>query len=428
MKRVLLILVAVVVSVAQASAQRADVKEYGKIDVVSAADYFDMYTALHTSNAQSAYERFVGEFINIDLSQAIPTSAADDKLFSDRLKMMATEVQLPYNDVVRRYITTYTRKGGVMERVLGIGRYYFPIFEQVLYDNDMPLELKMLPVIESALIPVAKSSASAIGLWQMMMPTAKYYGLEINSFVDERQDPVKSTQAACRFLKDLYRTYKDWTLVIAAYNCGPGNVNKAIKRAGQVGSYWDIWEHLPRETRNYVPAFIAASYGYTFHKAHDLTPTLVTQALTVDTVMINRMLHFDQISSTIGITTDELRTLNPQYRIDIIPAIDRGYSLVLPMPMVDDFIDAQNEIYGKDTIYLKKYLEVDNLSADRAESVASKTAPAYSKGKKTTHKVKSGETLGGIAGRYSVKVAQIQKWNSIRGTNIRAGQTLTIYR
>lgn len=431
MKKLLLLTASICASVLMCAAQSADVKDYGKINVVSTEDYFEMYNALHTSNAQSAYERFVGEFINLDPSQTIPTDAVADKIYADRLKMMATEVQLPYNDIVRRYISIYTRKGGVMERVLGIGRYYFPIFEQALYDNGLPLELKMLPVIESALIPVAKSSASAIGLWQMMMPTAKYYGLEINSFVDERQDPVKSTEAACRFLKDLYRTYKDWTLVIAAYNCGAGNVNKAIKRAGQVGSYWDIWEYLPRETRNYVPAFIAATYGYTFHRAHDLNPVAITHPLAVDTLMINRMLHFDQISSTIPITTEELRTLNPQYRIDVIPAIDRQYSLVLPMSLIDDFIDAQDLIYGKDSIYLKKYLEVDNLSADKAENVASKTAPAYknsTKGKKTTYKVKNGDTLGAIASKYSVKVAQIQTWNSIKGTSIRAGQSLTIYR
>lgn len=428
MKNPLSILLLLAATTSLAFAQRADVKDYGKIEVVSADDYFDMYHELHTSNAQSAYERFVGEFVNLDLSVVQPVSATDDKVFSDRLKMMATEIQLPYNDIVRRYISTYTRKGGVMERVLGIGRYYFPIFEQTLYDYGLPLELKMLPVIESALIPVAKSSASAIGLWQLMLPTAKYYGLEINSFVDERQDPVKSTEAACRFLKDLYRTYKDWTLVIAAYNCGPGNVNKAMKRAGQVGNYWDIWEYLPRETRNYVPAFIAASYGYTFHRAHDLVPAAVSQALSVDTIAINRMLHFDQISSTIGITTEELRTLNPQFRIDIIPAIDRQYMLVLPMSKIDDFMDAEQTIYGKDTIYLKKYLEVANLSPDRAEKVAAKTAPAIAgKGKKVSYKVRNGDTLGGIAAKYKVKVAQIQKWNSIRGTAIRAGQSLTIY-
>ncbi len=245
MKRVLLISLVLTISL-NVKSQTANVENYGKIEIVSNNYYFELYHSLKADNAQNAYERYVGEFIDIDLDNVSAADMQSDALYADRLKMMATEVQLPYNDVVRRYIQTYTRKGGTMERVLGIARYYFPIFEQALYNHGLPLELKMLPVIESALIPVAKSRAAAVGLWQLMMPTAKYYGVEINSFVDERQDPYKSTEAACLFLKDLYKTYGDWTLVIAAYNCGPGNVNKAIRRAGAVGSYWELWEYLPR--------------------------------------------------------------------------------------------------------------------------------------------------------------------------------------
>lgn len=411
-----------------ATAQSADVKDYGEIEVLSNADYCELYHTLQADNAQDAYDKFIGEFVDVDLTNLSSDNTSQDELYSSRLKMMATEIQLPYNDVVRRYINIYTRKGGTMEHVLGIGRYYFPIFEEILYDYNIPLEMKMLPVIESALIPVAKSHASAVGLWQMMMRTAKYYGLEINSFVDERRDPVKSTHAACRYLKDLYKMYGDWTLVIAAYNCGPGNVNKAVRRAGAMGSYWDIWEYLPRETRGHVPAFIGASYGYTFHKAHSLTPREATQTLVIDTMRISRMLHFDQISSTIPITTEELRTLNPKYRIDIIPAIERPYTLVLPINLIGQFIDNEKLIYSKEATYLKKYLEIENLSPKSARAVASKSTPTYTKGKKMTYKIKSGDTLGGIAERYNVKASDIRTWNpSIQGSNIRAGKSLVLY-
>ncbi len=409
--------------------QSADVENYGEISVIPGQDYFELYHMLNSENAQDAYENFVGEFIDVDASSdtsLLRSGSSGDQLYSSRLKMMATEVQLPYNPIVKNYIDRYVRRGGTMEYVLGIGRYYFPIFEQILYEQGLPLELKMLPVIESALIPTARSHAAAVGLWQIILPTAKYYGLEINSFVDERQDPVKSTIAACKFLKDLYKIYGDWTLVIAAYNCGPGNVNKAMRAAGDVGTYWDIWEHLPRETRNYVPAYIAASYSYTFYKAHSLKPKEISIPLSVDTLTINRMVHFDQISTTIAISNDELRQLNPQYRIDIIPALQKPYTLVLPTNLIGDFIDHESDIYVKDSVYLKKYLQVSNLSQEKALEIASSTH-SYPKGKKMTYKIRSGDTLGGIALKFNVKVSEIQKWNSLRGTNIRAGKTLIIY-
>lgn len=427
--RRLLLMVATVATVVTASAQTANIENFGQINIAAEPnDYFELFASLSSTTAEQAYDRYVGEFINIDESSPVFSSgsSSDDNLYASRLRMMATEVQLPYNDVVRGYIRTYTRQGGTMESVLSMGRYYFPIFEEALYRNGLPMELKMLPVIESALIPAAKSHAAAIGLWQLMMPTAKYYGLEINSFVDERQDPRKSTEAACRYLKDLYKSYKDWTLVIAAYNCGPGNVNKAIKRAGSVGTYWDIWEYLPRETRGHVPAFIGASYGYTFYKAHNLNIREPKHTLAVDTVIIHRMMHLEQVSSTIDVSLDVLRALNPQYRIDVVPAIDKSYTLVLPEQMVGQFIDHENEIYSKDAVYLQKYLQMDNLSSKQAENLAAKVAPAYPKGK-TTYKVRSGDTLGAIALKYGVKVSEIQKWNSLSGTNIRPGQNIVMY-
>ncbi len=419
-----IVLVVLVCCTSNSFGQYADTDNYGTIKALSPESYAETIERLGSHTPKEAFDRWVGEFIDVEPVSTRGMSKSElDALYSKRLKMMATEVQLPYNPIVRSYIERYSRKGGTMEAVLGLGRYYFPIFEQILFEHGLPLELKMLPVIESALVPVAKSHASAVGLWQMMMPTAKYYGLEINSFVDERQDPILASHAACNFLKDLYTIYKDWTLVIAAYNCGQGNVNKAMRNAGAVGSYWDIWEHLPRETRGYVPAFIAASYSYTFHKAHGLEPREIRHQVTVDTLMISRMLHFEQITSTIAVSMDEIRALNPMYRLDIVPAIDRQYPLVLPVSSIDDFIVHRDEILSKDSTYLRKYLEVDNFSIRKVESLAK---GGYQSGVRLTHKVASGETLGGIALKYNVSITDIQKWNNITGTNIRVGQQLSI--
>ncbi len=427
MKKIVLSLILLTLSVSGLYAQSADTDNYGAINAVPAENYFDLFRTLESDNAQSAYENYVGEFIEVDDFDFSKATGKDyDTLYDARLRMLATEVQLPYNPIVRTYIDRYSKKNAVMENVLGRAKFYFPIFEEALYRHELPMELKMLPVIESALIPVARSHASAVGIWQFMLATGKGYGLEINSFVDERMDPVRSTEAACLFLKDLYKIYGDWTLVIAAYNCGPGNVNKAMKRAGTVGTYWDIWDYLPRETRGYVPAFIGATYGYTFYKSNNMTPITISESISTDTLMLNRMVHFDQISTSISVSNDELRLLNPQYRIDIIPAIDRQYPLVLPSDKVDDFIENELAIYSKDTTYLKKYVDVANLSQKKALEIAERY-PSYAKGKKLTYKVKSGDTLGGIAGRYRVSVTSLKKWNGLRSNTIRIGQRLAIY-
>lgn len=432
MKRILFLIL--FFAVLGATAQTASVENYGAFKVApQSIDYSELLHDLQAGNAQSAYDRFKNEFVELSDVEILPSGSGDrlmDDIYSKRLKMMATEIQLPYNNVVRKYIDLYTRSGGTMEWILGAARYYFPIFEQALYRHGLPMELKILPVIESALLPAVKSRAAAVGLWQMMILTGKYYGLEVTSFVDDRCDPVKSSDAACRYLKDLYKTYGDWTLVLAAYNCGPGNVNKAIKRAGSVRNYWDIWEYLPRETRNYVPAFIGATYGYTFQKAHNMNIKTPSFPLAVDTVMVGKMMHLEQVSSTIGVSLDVLRTLNPQYRIDIIPAIEQKYPLILPTAMIGKFIDAEADIYGKDTLYLKKYLEVSNFTSASVEQVASKQnpGPTTSNKGKSTYKVKSGDVLGKIASKYGVKVSEIQKWNGLKSTNIRPGQSLVIYK
>lgn len=418
-------------------AQTGDTRTFGLLALGNnTASTYDSLLAHYTRrNIVDSYDTFVNEFIDVDLDNVDMRGALPDAVYAERLKMMATEIQLPYNDIVKKYILTYTRKGGVMERVLGLAQYYFPIFEEALYRYKLPMELKMLPVIESALIPRAESRAAAVGLWQFMLRTGKYYGLEINTFVDERCDPVKSTEAACKYLKDMYKIYGDWTLVIASYNCGTGNVNKALERfrtshgGNEARTYWDIYEYLPRETRGYIPAFIAATYAYTYYKAHNLTPTIPWHPLATDTVQVDRMLHLEQVSTTLDIPIEVLRGLNPQYTIDVIPAKTQTYALTLPQEYVATFVREAGDIYGKDSLYLAKYLNISNLSPEQLTAGSSRNSSASSKGTKITYKVKSGDILGRIASRYHVTVSQLMSWNNIKNAkSLRPGQTLVIYR
>lgn len=427
----ILILILTLTATLASKAQTGDVKNFGTFRTVCTPQGYDsILSEIRTSYSVEAYDRFYNEFINID-TETIAVNDDDNELYEKRLKMMATEIQLPFNKVVKAYITVYLRKQ-FMEGILGRAQYFFPIFEEALYRHNLPMELKMLPVIESALVPRAKSIAAAVGLWQFMPATGKYYGLEINSFVDERSDPIKSTEAACRFLKDLYKMYGDWTLVIAAYNCGPGTVSKALQRVPNATTYWDIYNYLPQETRGYMPAFIAASYAYTYHKAHGLVPATPEHPLATDTVMVDQMIHFDQIATTLNIPTEILRTLNPQYRIDIVPAKGIKYPLTLPQASVTEFMDRRAEINAKDTLYLAKYLNVSNLNEaarlTENRKVASSISTGKSTGKGVTYKVKKGDTLGAIANRYGVKVNELQSWNGIRGANIQIGQNIVIYR
>lgn len=418
-------------------AQTGDTRTFGMLALngLSASTYDSLLANYTRQNVVDSYDTFVNEFIDVDLDHVDMSGALPDEVYAERLKMMATEVQLPYNDVVKKYIQIYTRKGGVMERVLGLAQYYFPIFEEALYRYKLPMELKMLPVIESALIPRAESRASAVGLWQFMLRTGKYYGLEVNSFVDERCDPVKSTEAACKYLKDMYKIYGDWTLVIASYNCGAGNVNKALERfrsahgGADAKTYWDIYEYLPRETRGYIPAFIAATYAYTYYKAHNLNPTIPWHPLATDTVHVNRMLHLEQVATTLNIPIEVLRGLNPQYTVDVVPAKNQTYALTLPQEYTTSFVRESSEIFGKDSLYLAKYLNISNLSPEQLTASFSRSSASSAKGTKITYKVKSGDILGRIAARYHVTVNQLMSWNNIRNAkSLRPGQTLVIYR
>ena len=300
-----------------------------------------------------------------------------------------------------------------MERILGLATYYIPIFEEIFDQYDMPLELTAMAVIESALNTKAVSRARAKGMWQFMYSTAKRYGLTINSYVDERFDPIASAHAAARYLRDSYLIFGDWSLAIASYNCGAGNVNKAIRRSGGSKDFWEIYPYLPRETRGYVPSFFAALYAMKYYKEHNLTPEFIPMPPHTDTIKVNKMLHFEQIAHYTGASIEELRTHNPQYLHDIIPGTEKEYILQLPYQYTGAFIDHEKEIYAyKDSVY---------FSPAAMKQIQQSAEPS-----KITHRVKRGETLSHIALRYGVTVKNIQRWNGI-GTRIREGQRLAIY-
>lgn len=375
-----------------------------------------LVVSFYNNNLFPSYSDFAGEFILNDSTFVASARNMPDSVYMKRLGMLNSAIHLPYNDVVRNYITVYTNPKGSFKYILGRAQYYMPMFEEELFRNDMPTELKMLPVIESALNPSAVSPMGAAGLWQFMYATGKYYGLKQDSFIDQRLDPRASTRAACKYLKDLYRIYGDWTLALAAYNCGPGNVNKALARAGNAKSYWDIYYLLPAETRGYVPAFIAATYAYTFYKAHDMTIAPVSYPILTDTIMVsNRNIHFKQISSTLNISDQTLRALNPAYRLDIVPAKLESYPLVLPMDLIGEYINREPEILAKDSLFQKE-LAVKNVATPRNSGTI-------------THTVKKGEYLGAIARKYKVTVTNLKKWNGIKSDNsLRIGQRLKIVR
>ena len=339
-----------------------------------------------------------------------------DEVIIERLGKLPTVIEMPFNSVVKNTIRYYANRKQLVENMLGLSLYYNPIFVEALERNGMPLELKYLPVIESALVPTAVSRAGAAGLWQFMTATASGLGLEVNSIIDQRRDPYLASDAAAKYLKQLYETFGDWSLAIAAYNCGPGNVNKAIARAGGNGrTFWDIYDYLPRETRGYVPAFIGASYAYAYHSQHAIAPTPSPLPLATDTIRVARLLHLGQVASTIDVPIETLRQLNPQYKQDIIPATTKPYTLILPQRSVSAYIAREAEIHAKDSMYLKEYLNPANLDKKRQERTG------------TVYTVKKGDTLGGIARRYRVTTAQLMRWNKLKSAHkLRIGQKLRI--
>lgn len=342
-----------------------------------------------------------------------------DSTYINRLYALPSEMELAFNPIVKQFIEMYAnRRRGQVGYMLGKGRYYFPLFEEALDKEGLPLELKYLPVIESALNPVAKSRAGATGLWQFMSATGKMYKLEINSLVDERRDPYKSTQAAVKYLKDMYAVYQDWNLVIAAYNCGPGNVNKAIKRSGGKKDYWEIYPYLPKETRGYVPAFIAATYIMNYYPQHNICPVDSDMPTLVDTLRVHKTLHFQQVADMIGVSVDDLRTLNPEFKNDIVPGEYKDYFIKLPITDLTAFIEKE------DTIYAHRAEEL--LTHQRIREVTIARGNTGGGGGYATYKVRKGDTLGSIAMRNGVSVAQLKSWNDLGSDRLSIGKMLQV--
>ena len=368
----------------------------------------------------------------------------DKEVYIDRLKRLPTIIEMPYNDVVQKFIDRYSGKlRRSVSYMLGAGNFYMPIFEEALEAYNLPLELKYLPVIESALNPTAVSRVGATGLWQFMIGTGKRYGLEVNSLIDERRDPVKASYAAAHYLSDLYKIFDDWSLVIAAYNCGPDKVNKAIHRAKGSADYWNIYPYLPKETRGYVPAFIAANYIMNYYCDHNICPMVTELPLKTDTVVVNKDLHLEQIAQVLNINIQHLRNLNPQYRRDIVNGLNKPMTVRLPATLIGSFIDQEDSIYNfkTDELLLKRsvvevnqeepkvsrrsyYSSRHRSSATRSKSRKSRNKKSKRGGRNVT--IKSGDTLSEIAERNHTTVAKLRKLNKISGNHIRAGKKLKV--
>ena len=358
-----------------------------------------------------------GDTVSFNMDSVHFRSSVTDKEYLQRLADMNSFITLPFNETVRNYIILYSEKMPTkMSSMLALSQYYFPIFEEIFDRYGLPKELKYMAVIESAFNPVAVSRAGAKGMWQFMYNTAKMYGLTINSFVDERLDPVKSADAAARYMRDAYRIFGDWNLAISSYNCGSGNVNKAMRRSGS-REFWPVYNYLPRETRGYVPAFVGAMYAFTYYREHGLVPETDSMPVQVDTFHIRRMLHFQQVSALTGVSVEMLKKLNPQYVHDIVPGTAKEeYVLRLPYQYTTKFIENEDSVYAYNA---KEYFSPATLQNIAVSGSASSQRIAY--------KVKSGDYLGRIASRYHVTVKQIMEWNHLRNTNLRVGQVLYIY-
>ena len=349
------------------------------------------------------------------------TTTLPDSVYKARLQALPCVIELPYNERIKAFILRYVKRSPKqVARMMRMSEYYFPIFEEALGRYNLPYELKYVPIIESALNPMARSHAGAAGLWQFMPATGKLFGLEINSLVDERMDPLKSTEAACRFLSSMFAVYHDWNLVIAAYNCGSGNVNKAIRRAGGKRDFWSIYPFLPRETRNYVPIFIAANYAMNYGQEHGICKAPAEKTMITDTICTTRRMHLQQVSENLGIEMDELRRLNPQYSRDILPG-GSTYTLCLPSEKAGLYIDQEDSIiaYKADSLINNRRTEIDMA---KVTSVSG----AYRVNGVTYYTIKNGDSLSTIAKKFHCTVKQLKQWNGLKNDNIRAGKKLKI--
>ena len=377
------------------------------------------------------------------------------EVYLDRLRRLPNLIEMPYNEVVQDYIDQYTgRLRRTVSFMLGVQNFYVPLFEEALEAEGVPLELKYLPVVESAFDPMATSRVGAAGLWQFMVPTAKHYGLTVNSLLDERRDPIKSSQAAAKYLKDLYNSFGDWTLAIAAYNCGRNNVLKAIKRAGGARDYWAIYPYLPRETRGYVPAFIAANYVMNYYCDHKIPPMKTIAPAETDTVTVSRNLYLAQVAAACNLDVETVQAMNPQYRAGVVPGNSQPCALRLPVQSIDRFLQLGDSIYHvapaaevaerREEVEPAELMAQPNNTTTRqsrrqalAEERRERRAAAAAERKKRKSKrarseqpsevdIRQGDTLSEIARRNNTTVEKLQKINNLDGSAIRAGKKLRV--
>ncbi|SHI86291.1 lytic transglycosylase domain-containing protein [Flavobacterium haoranii] len=398
-------------------------------------------TFINHNTSSCIDERWMAELSNEDIFQEMLTDVTETNIDSlgninydlstDLLKkrLVKLDAQSPFNieytpaleNVIKAFLKN--RKGS-LERLMAISEYYFPMFEEHLAKYNVPLEIKYLAIVESALNPKARSRVGATGLWQFMYPTGKQYNLEVNSYVDERYDPLKATEAACQYLSNLYGIFGDWSLVLASYNAGPGNVSKAIRRSGGSQNYWNIRRNLPRETANYVPAFLATMYIFEYKKEHGLQPKKATASyFETDTIAVKRELTFKQISELLDISEEQIEFLNPIYKLNVIPFVEgKQHYIRLPKNKLGLFLSNEEKVYAYADYQnsLKEKISVANTAVANNSSFSSNSGVQY-------HKIKRGESIGLIADKYNVSVTELKRWNKLRSNTIQAGKTLKIY-
>ena len=471
MKRIKTLLLALAASFITATAQTNEITVHN--DQNGRDEVIDLPEGMSVSCDSLINEWMAKKYLYPDTTCANPdyNPTFTTEEYQERLRRLPVVMEMPYNSVVQKFIDQYSgRLRRTVSYALGAGNFYIPIFEEALDYYGLPLELKYLPVIESALEPKAKSPAGAVGLWQFMLATGKRYDLKVNSLIDERQDPYKSSWAAARYLRDLYKIYRDWNLVIAAYNCGPTNVNKAIHRANGVRDYWTIYPYLPSETRGYVPAFIAANYIMNYYCEHNICPMKTKIPITTDTVTIMRDLHMQQVAELCNIDVEAIQALNPQYRTQLIPGSSGPMTLRLPTETLNTFIDLKDSVYNyrvDELLTRRSCVEVDDRLDNRSvaskrraarqqsasesssssrssasksssrkssRSSSSKSSSRSSKSSRKSKKVKSsasatvrkGDTLIEIAHRNGTTVEKLKKKNKIKGNMIKPGQKLKV--
>lgn len=471
MKRIKTLLLALAASFITATAQTDEITVHN--DQNGRDEVIDLPEGMSVSCDSLINEWMAKKYLYPDTTCANPdyNPTFTPEEYQERLRRLPVVMEMPYNSVVQKFIDQYSgRLRRTVSYALGAGNFYIPIFEEALDYYGLPLELKYLPVIESALEPKAKSPAGAVGLWQFMLATGKRYDLKVNSLIDERQDPYKSSWAAARYLRDLYKIYRDWNLVIAAYNCGPTNVNKAIHRANGVRDYWTIYPYLPSETRGYVPAFIAANYIMNYYCEHNICPMKTKIPITTDTVTIMRDLHMQQVAELCNIDVEAIQALNPQYRTQLIPGSSGPMTLRLPTETLNTFIDLKDSVYNyrvDELLTRRSCVEVDDRLDNRSvaskrraarqqsasesssssrssasksssrkssRSSSSKSSSRSSRSSRKSKKVKSsasatvrkGDTLIEIAHRNGTTVEKLKKKNKIKGNIIKPGQKLKV--